>query len=668
MDSLSQIPNLGPKTLEKLKKLNIISPADLINHFPNRFIDFSNVTKISDLKINTNSTICGKIIAFKNIFTRFGKNIQKATVTDSSGQIDLIWFNQPYLSKNFTVGQIMSFAGTVSLFQNKKTIISPEYGTYNTGKIIAVYPETAGLSSKWFRKTIQSNLLPLTQQISENIPSDTLKKFQLLTKKQSYIQIHNPQNQNLLNHARKRLAIDEILSLQTLSYLKKQQWLSTRPKKIFKLTQKNSQQITNFIKTLPFKLTDSQKNAWSEIKGDLTSKTVPTNRLLQGDVGSGKTIIAMLSCLLSSQNKSTSILIAPTEILAKQHYNSFLQFLKDLQVPVYLLTAHSKIDLKKIENNAIIIATHAAIFKKSALKKKIGLLIVDEQHKFGVEQRSFLFSPSRPPHCLTMTATPIPRTISMTMLGNLNLSVLDSLPKNRLKIKTFLVPKSKTANCYQWIKKFIKDTHQQVFYVCPFIETSETLSTVKSATQEFKHLKNNIFPGLKMDLIHGKMKTADREKVIKKFQQNKTNVLVTTPIIEVGIDIPNASVIVIQSADRFGLAQLHQLRGRVGRSINQSYCYLFSESENEKAIERLNYLSQNHDGQKIAEYDLKVRGPGEIFSTLQHGFPSLKIASFSNTSLINLCQQILKNILDSSPNHDLNQLIIHSISDPPLSP
>jgi ATP-dependent DNA helicase RecG len=266
-----------------------------------------------------------------------------------------------------------------------------------------------------------------------------------------------------------------------------------------------------------------------------------------------------------------------------------------------------------------------------------------------------------------MTATPIPRTISMTMLGNLDLSVLNSPPKNRLKIKTFLVPKSKINDCYRWIKKFVKTTHQQVFYVCPFIEPSETLSTVKSATKEFEDLKTNIFPDLHLDLIHGKMKNSDREKIIHNFQQNKTQILITTPIIEVGIDIPNASVIIIQSADRFGLAQLHQLRGRVGRSINQSYCYLFSESENDKAIQRLNYLSQNHDGQKIAEYDLKVRGPGEIFSTLQHGFPSLKIASFSNTSLINLCQQILKDLQTSFPKFDLHKLVNSPISKVSLS-
>ncbi|MFA5828197.1 MAG: ATP-dependent DNA helicase RecG [Candidatus Shapirobacteria bacterium] len=667
MNSLSEIPLLGPKTIEKLKKLNIHTPADLINHFPVRYIDFSKITKISDLELDSSSTVTGKIISFQNIYTRYGKNIQKAVVADQSGQINLIWFNQPYLSKNLPIGQTFSFAGTVSLFQNKKTIISPEYGAYNTGKIIAVYPETKGLSSKWFRKIIQTNILSLSANITENLPALILKKFHLVDKKQAYLQIHIPSGVAHLNLARNRLAVDEILSLQALSYLKKQKWLTYRPKKIFKLSKIFDSQITDFIKTLPFKLTKTQEIAWEEIRGDLTSKTAPTNRLLQGDVGSGKTIVAMLSCILASQNKSVSLLIAPTEILAKQHFDNFCQLLNHQKIPVYLLTAHSKIDLKKIENNSVLVATHAAIFKKSELKRKIGLLIIDEQHKFGVEQRSFLSSSSNPPHCLTMTATPIPRTISLTLLGNLDLSLLDSLPQNRLKIKTFLVPKAKSVDCYHWIKKTVQTTHQQVFYVCPFIEPSETLSTVKSAIHEFDHLKNTVFPDLKLDLIHGKMKTPDREKIINKFRENKTNILVTTPIIEVGIDIPNASVIVIQSADRFGLAQLHQLRGRVGRSSNQSYCYLFTESDNEKAIKRLNYLAENHHGQKIAEYDLSLRGPGEVFSTLQHGFPSLKIASFSNASLINQCQQILKYILDTTPAFDLHQLVNHTFFNDSLS-
>ena len=302
------------------------------------------------------------------------------------------------------------------------------------------------------------------------------------------------------------------------------------------------------------------------------------------------------------------------------------------------------------------LSTHAAIYQKKQLENKIGLLIIDEQHKFGVKQRSFLSPSVNPPHTITMTATPIPRSISLTMLGNLNLSIIKKSPQHRLPIKTFLVPQSKKPACYQWIKEQIKEKKQQVFIVCPFIEVSETLSSVKSAKQEFANLSKNIFPQLKLDLIHGKTKSKDRKTIINNFKKNKTNILVTTPIIEVGIDIPNTTTIIIQSADRFGLAQLHQLRGRVGRGSQQSYCYFFTQSTNSKSQNRLKFLQNHHNGLAIAKYDLKTRGPGEVFSTLQHGFPSLKITTLSDTLIIKKGQLILKNIIQNHPKFNLKSL------------
>jgi ATP-dependent DNA helicase RecG len=373
------------------------------------------------------------------------------------------------------------------------------------------------------------------------------------------------------------------------------------------------------------------------------------NRLLQGDVGSGKTIVALLSACLTSLNGAKTILLAPTEILARQHYNTFTQYLDN----VFFLSNHCHLKLDELPPHAIIISTHAIIYKKNI--QHTGLLIVDEQHKFGVQQRSFLNSVNSP-HTLTMTATPIPRTISLTFLGNLDLSVINSMPKNRLPVKTFIVPNNKKNNCYQWLEKHIQETQEQAFVVCPFIELSETLTTVKSAKNEFEKLKK-IFPNLKLALIHGKIKNDAREKILKDFAKNKINILVTTPIIEVGIDFPNCTTMVILSADRFGLAQLHQLRGRVGRGNKQSFCYFFSESENEKVTQRLNFLTQHNSGQKIAEFDLKSRGPGEIFSTIQHGFPSLKVANLSNTKLIEFSQKILKSIITNNPQFNLKKLI-----------
>ena len=656
MNSLSQIPGIGSKTLEKLTRLNINTPQDLLYHFPNRYVDFSHSVKINSVVENQNVTITGKVVDFKNIYTRNGKNLQKAIIADNTGKLDLIWFNQPYLVNSIKTGDTLSFAGAVSLYLNKKTIIAPEYGQYNTGKIISIYPETSGLGSKWFRKIIQIQIQNLLSPIKETLPSSLIKKFNLLDLKTSLLQIHCPTDPQILAKARNRLATEEILSLQIRSYLSKKNWLKKTPKTKIKITKIIDKKIKDLIKTLPYKLTDSQNKVLSEIFTDLTNPNQVMNRLLQGDVGSGKTIVALMACYLAHLNNCLSVIVAPTEILANQHYQSFQEILKNKDIPIFLLTGSKKVDLKKIPKNGIIISTHAIIYQKNNLKNKISLLIIDEQHKFGVKQRSFLNSSLKMPHCLTMTATPIPRTISLTLLGNLDISTIDTLPKNRLQIKTFLVPDHKKSNCYKWIEAEINKTGCQAFIVCPFIDVSETMASVKSATKEFEYLSKEIFPNLKLDLIHGKIKSEAREKIIKKFQENKINILVTTPIIEVGVDIPNSSIIIIQSADRFGLAQLHQLRGRVGRGRQQSYCYLFTESTNQKAITRLNFLEKSHNGLKIAEYDLDSRGPGEVFSTIQHGFPSLKIANFSDLKLINLSQEILKEIITNYPDFNFSQI------------
>lgn len=655
MDSLTQISGVGTKTLAKLNKLNIFTPLDLLYHFPYRYIDFSHITDINKLQENEAVTINGQLLSFQNIFTRSHKNLQKAVISDKTGQINLLWFNQPYLSKNFRVGGTYSFAGTVTLFQNKKTIIGAISGQYHTGKIVAIYPETSGLTSNWFRKTIQSYLPQLIKNISDTIPNKILEKYQLFGLSNSLSQIHLPSNSKLLQQGRYRLSIDEILSLQTKSYLTKQSWLTKKPQTTLEANSKINQKINKIIKNLPFKLTNSQEKVWQEIKNDITNPTKVTNRLLQGDVGSGKTIIALLACYLSHLNQSLSLLIAPTEILAQQHFNTFKKILKSTKTPLFLLTGTSKINFDKIPKNSIIISTHAIIYQKEKLKHQVALLIVDEQHKFGVKQRSFLGNSISLPHCLTMTATPIPRTISLTLLGNLDISIIDSLPTNRLPIKTFLVPPQKISQCFNWIENEIMTTKCQAFIVCPFIDISETMQSVKSATEEFKKI-STIFPKLKLALLHGKIKSKDKDKIISDFQKNKINILITTPIIEVGVDIPNASIMVIQSADRFGLSQLHQLRGRVGRGQFQSYCYLFTESTNDKAQNRLKFMEKNSNGLKIAEYDLKTRGPGEAFSVVQHGFPSLKLANFSDLELIDLSQKILADLVKNK-NFDLNSLI-----------
>ncbi|MDD3998600.1 MAG: ATP-dependent DNA helicase RecG [Candidatus Shapirobacteria bacterium] len=646
------LPGIGPKTLTKLKQLNITSDKELLYHFPHRYVDFSKSIKISQAPLEENVTLSGKIQNISNIFLKNGKSLQKIILSDSTGSIDLVWFNQPYLTKNFHEGEFWTFAGTTSLYHGHPTLFSPEYGKFNTGKIIPIYGETKGLTSRWFRKIFSLHLSSLLKSYTDPLPLNQLTQYKLIPLNKALTQIHLPQNQNYLEKARYRLAFDEINSLLAKSLLQKKSWANFSPKFILK-----NYSTTKLINSFPFKLTDSQKSAWQEIKTDLISKKKVMNRLLCGDVASGKTVLALLSTYLTSQNQRQSLLLAPTEILAQQHYATFKSYLPTF--PIYLLTAKNSLP-KTLDSTAIIIATHAAIFQKEKFMDNLALLIIDEQHKFGVKQRSFLNN-KNPPHTLTMTATPIPRSISLTLFGNLDLSTLKNLPQKRNPVKTFLVPQNKISDCYQWLLKEIKQKKTQAFIVCPFIEQSESNLSIKSAKKEFEHLRQ-IFPSLKLELIHGKTKIETRNKILDQFKKNKINILVTTPIIEVGIDFPNATTVIIQSADHFGLSQLHQLRGRVGRGTLQSYCYFFTESTGEKALKRLKYLEKTNDGFKIAEFDLKSRGPGETFSTLQHGFPSLKIASFSDLKLIEFCQLFLKQLQTDNPHFDLKKLVLNQNS------
>ena len=653
MSDLNKLIGIGPKTVSKLKILGISNLFDLLNHFPSRYIDFSQTRSITEAPINENSTIAGTVTQFNNVYSRSGKNIQKATLKDATGTISLLWFNQPFLNKILTIGSLHAFAGTVTLYQGKKTIIAPIRGPYNTGKIIGVYPETSGLTSNWFRKSIQQNIDLLLQSITENLLPSIITKYKITSLLRAYQDIHSPPNQRALESARFRLSLQEMLSIQATTHLQKKSWFELAPPHLIKPSKK----INQFIETLPFKLTASQVQSWKEIESDLTSPTKVMNRLLLGDVGSGKTIVAILAALTTHLSHHQTIIIAPTQILAKQHWDTFTRHLKDTNIKISLLSSTDKLSAKEIAHTHIVVATHAALFKSANLYDKVGLVIIDEQHKFGVKQRSFFQHGVTMPHTLTMTATPIPRTISLTLLGNLDLSYINELPQNRLPIKTFLVPTAKQNKCYQWVENQIITTHAQVFFVCPFIEMSESNKTIKAAKVEYDILSKNVFPHLKLALIHGQTKSDQRQSILSNFKKNKISILVTTPIIEVGIDFPNATIMIIQSAERFGLAQLHQLRGRVGRGDCQSYCYLFTETQSDLASRRLNFLETHHLGRDIAEYDLKLRGPGELFSYLQHGFPSLKLADLSDIDMINLSKKIIFDLIDSNPDFDLHRLI-----------
>ncbi|MEK9208181.1 MAG: ATP-dependent DNA helicase RecG, partial [Patescibacteria group bacterium] len=386
-----------------------------------------------------------------------------------------------------------------------------------------------------------------------------------------------------------------------------------------------------FIKNLPFELTNPQKRTVGEIFLDLSSSK-PMNRLLEGDVGSGKTVVAAIAIYLAYLNGFQSIFMAPTEILVQQHFRTISDLLSPLGIRVDILTSSNK-GKAGSGNVDVLVGTHSVLSDKIKFEK-LGLIIIDEQQRFGVEQRAIMRKKGKNPHVLTMTATPIPRTIALTMYGDLDLSILDEMPKGRKTIKTWLVPSAKRTSGYEWIKKQIKKNGSQVFIICPFIEESESLTTVKAATKEFEDLKKNVFKDYKLAILHGKLKSKEKEETLKDFKNKKYDILVATPVVEVGIDIPNADVIIIEAAERFGLSQLHQLRGRVGRNDRQAYCLLFTESINGNTKQRLMAMEQTNIGAELAEMDLKLRGPGEIYGTAQHGRRFLKIADFSDFSLI----------------------------------
>jgi ATP-dependent DNA helicase RecG len=651
---VSELFMVGPIYGRRLKKLGIETVGNLLYHFPFRYIDYSLISPISFIKPEETVTIKGKVISLRNEYTSRGKKIQKGIVADSSGTIEVIWFNQPFLVKTLKPGIIVSLSGKVDFWGKKFVLISPEYeiiksnSQIHTGRLVPVYHETYGISSKWLRSRIAPLVKTFVPKIEEFLPSEILKKYNLINLKSAIEQIHFPKNIKWADLARKRFAFEELFLIQLAAEKRKLKWQQKKLAKKFLVDQKK---VLEFLRSLPFELTGAQKRELKTILGDL-SKEKPMNRLLQGEVGSGKTVLAAVAIFIAYLNGVQAALMAPTEILANQHFQTLNQLLTHWGVKIALLTGTNK----KIESDFdLAVGTHALIYKKAKFKN-LGLVIVDEQHRFGVEQRGKLIEKAylpagKTPHVLTMTATPIPRTVA------LNLSVLDEMPPGRQKVKTWVVPPQKRAAAYEWIRKQIKENQSQAFIICPLIEEStyETLQTVKAATSEFERLRKEVFPDLKLGLLHGRLKAKEKNEVLANFKNCKLDILVSTPVVEVGIDIPTATIMMIEGAQRFGLAQLHQLRGRVGRSTRPSFCLLFSEYQDENGLKRLKILEQTDIGMELAELDLQIRGPGEIYGTRQHGFLELKIADFSNLSLIEKTKEAAKEVLPKLQNYPLLQ-------------
>ncbi len=631
--SLQTLPGVGPTFGSRLQKLELERIDDLIHHFPFRYDDFSKISKVSQLTTEEIVTLRGQIWSIQNTYTKFRKVLTKAILNDGTGSVEITWFNQPWITKSLAVSDHIQISGKIERFKDKISLTAPEWekvpgGDPNfvgkhTGRLVPIYPETYGLTSKWLRNKITEILPQVVDQIEDPLPEEV--RGEMLLMWEALEQIHYPDSFDKMIAATQRLAFDELFFIQLATQKKRLEWKS---KPITASWQMEEAKVSEFIEKLPFPLTGAQKRVIGEIEGDL-SGTTPMNRLVQGDVGSGKTIVATVIAYLAHLNNFQTLLMAPTEILAFQHYNTLSGLLEPYGITVGIYTGSRK---ETKETPDVVVGTHALLSEKLNLDR-VGLVIIDEQQRFGVEQRSVLRAKGTTPHFLTMTATPIPRTVALTLYGDLEVSVIDEMPKGRKVIKTHFVPKEKRHDAYGFVAKEVAEGHQ-VYIVTPLIEESETNESAKAAKVEYARLQKEVFPQLRLGLLHGRLKSKEKEEVINAFKNHDIDILVSTSVVEVGVDVPNATIMMIEGAERFGLAQLHQLRGRVGRGEAQSFCLLFSSDDEAQAIARLKNLETIYDGLKLAELDLRMRGSGDIFGTRQSGRWDLKIASLSDLGLV----------------------------------
>lgn len=682
---LSKISGIGPKFITRLNKLKIKTIKDILWHFPFRYDDFSKIIPIGQLAVNQPATIHGEIkkISLRRSWKKRMAVIE-AFIVDESGGIKAVWFNQPYLIQILKSGVRANFAG--KLVQSKKEVYfsSPAYeitdsrsfssamsGPKHTAGLIPVYPETKGLTSKGIRFLIKPILKNLAK-IEDFLPSEILKKHNLLEINFAIRKIHFPLTLNEAETAKKRFAFEELFLLQ-LNNLKIKSQLTREKGTSINV---DYDYLKKLIEQLPFNLTESQKQSLKEIVLDI-QKSYPMNRLLQGDVGSGKTVVAALAAILTAKDDKQVAFLAPTEVLAQQHFRTVAKIFKNIGENVCLLTASSlkkKELLKKIENGEmkIVIGTHAIIQKKVRFGN-LAFVIVDEQHRFGVSQRAALLhsdGAKNVPHLLSMSATPIPRTLALTIFGDLDLSTITELPANRKPILTKVVAPANRYKAYSFIREQIKKG-RQVFVICPRIESAANhqeqaeniqndfsesrrrmlnrWAEVKAVKEEYEKLSKKIFPDLSIVMLHGRMKGIEKDKIMKDFSDKKFDVLVSTSVIEVGVDIPNATIMMIEGADRFGLAQLYQFRGRVGRGEHQSFCLLFSDLDSSGVDRRLNSLLTAKNGFELAEKDLAIRGPGQFMGESQTGMPDIAMRALQNIDLVKAARSAAEEIISNDP-------------------
>ena len=647
---IQYVKGIGPKKAYKLNKLGIFTLKDLLYYFPRQFEDRNNLKKIAQLENEEKATIKVVIVGMNTTEPRKGLTLTKVDVRDETGYAKLVFFNQPHISKTLRSGDsILVFGKVKKEFKNieisscevEQLTNSPK----NTCKIMPIYPLTYGVTNKEIINIIKSVINSEEFKIREYLPKRIIEKYKLCSIDYAIKNIHSPISKEALKIALYRIVFEEFLILQLGLFMYKN---GTDESEGIKFTYNDKlEEVRN---SLPFKLTGAQDRALNELMEDMQSNKV-MNRLVQGDVGSGKTVVALLALTFCVLNGYQGALMAPTEILAEQHYISLTETLGKFGIRVDLLvgslTKKKKENvLEKIKNNEIdiLIGTHALIEDKVEFNN-LGLVITDEQHRFGVRQRSKLSEKGTNPDILVMTATPIPRTLALILYGDLDISIIDELPPGRQPIETIAVDKSKRDRAYNSLVRKEVEKGRQVYIVCPLVEESESIEA-KAATELVEELKLEYFSDLRVGLLHGKMKASEKDAIMKSFKNKEIDILVSTTVIEVGVNVPNATLMIIENAERFGLAQLHQLRGRVGRGKHQSYCILIYASKSEVCKQRMSIMEETNDGFKISEKDLEIRGPGEFFGTRQHGLPELKVANiFKHMKILKLAQQEARYII-----------------------
>lgn len=651
MPSLYKTPvtalrGVGEKRAQLFEKLGVRSIGDLITFYPRTYEDWSVTHTIEEAEHG--GLYCVKaVVGMPVTDTRLSGNrlLSKTVAYDNTGTMQVVFFNNRYISAMLRQGEEYFFFGKITVDSYGVQMVSPQFAaTSGGGGIHPIYRQTAGLPSTVIRGCVQQALDMLPQQVNDPIPPQVLRRFDVIGLRQALCDIHFPATREALESARKRLVCEELLTLNL-----GMRDLRTHGRGVsgVKVTREYS---SEFEELLPFTMTDAQRRAVADCVADMTQNSAPMNRLVQGDVGSGKTAVAASVCYTVIKNGFQAAFMAPTEILARQHYETFRAFFEGTSVKVVLLTGALKDKEKRQVREQIadgsadlVIGTHALITDKTEFSR-LGLAVTDEQHRFGVAQRSKLLSKGKNPHLLVMSATPIPRTLGLMIFGDLDISVIDELPPSRKPVKTVLMNSSQRGRVYRFIRSETA-AGRQAYIVCPLVEEGE-LENVASAEEYAAELMLREFSEVPVGLVHGQMKPDEKEAVMTRFAQNDLSLIVATTVIEVGVDVPNASVIVIENAERFGLSQLHQLRGRVGRGEAQSYCVLISDNQSQTTRERLEILCSTNDGFQIAEADLKLRGPGDFFGSRQHGLPQLSIADFADTKSVELSQRMADYIID----------------------